>query len=132
MSAAQNKEASVKFPVASSDATGKNVIYGYASSTSTTVVQLPAEMVGRFLYVASIGCDTQVAITYGATQILTYNQASTIASPQGGRGLTIPAGQYIDRLVVKPTSPVTPVYLSFISSATGGQVEFYSSELASV
>jgi hypothetical protein len=125
----------IKFPVSGSDSTGRNTVFRYASSTSTVSAQLPASMIGGFIRVNSIGCDTMVGLSYGVAQGLnmTFTGAiGTSGTPQCGA--TVVAGSYLDGIVPNKDAPtsVQPVFLNFISSATGGYVEIYVSELRSV
>jgi len=131
-SVASNKANSIKFPVAQADVTGKNGVHAYASATSTTSVPLPSEMVGRYLKVVSLGCDTMVAISYGAAQTLSLTATGAIGTGNAQRGATVFSSTSVDGIVPKSPSVMTPVFLNFISSATGGYVEIYVSELASV
>lgn len=70
-----------------------------------------------------MGVDTQVAFSTTA-RTLVYNQASAIGTGSDVAGWTIPAGTYQDFIV-----PNDATHINFISSATGGFVELYMSEL---
>jgi hypothetical protein len=136
MSVAESKAALVKAPVVKADASGKNGVFRVASATSNTSTALPttagADGVtrktwnGNFLRVQSLGVDTQVAFSIGTdgAATLVYNQASALGTGSAAAGWTIPNGTYQDFLVPKDAT-----HVNFISSATGGFVEFYMSEV---
>lgn len=130
----EQQAAAVAAPMAVADTTGKRGVFRIASSTSNTSTALPSAATqadgvtryhwrGHYVRIQSIGADTQVAFSTTA-RTLVYNQASAISTGSNVAGWTIPAGTYQDFIV-----PVDATHINFISSATGGYVEIYMSEL---
>lgn len=128
-----NQAAAIAAPIAVADVTGKRGVMRVASSTSNTSAALPTitggdgvtrrAWAGHFVRIQSIGVDTQVAFSTTA-RTLVINQPSAFGTGSAVSGWTIPDDTYQDFIVPKDAT-----HINFISSATGGFVEFYMSEL---
>lgn len=121
-------------PTAAADATGKTGVYRYASSTSSQSVALPSAWKtlrsanigafgsGPFIRVYSDTTYTQVAFSQ-ASGTLVIDQASAFGTGHVSAGGTVPIGGYMDFMIPRDCG-----YITWISKATGGFVEFYLNE----
>lgn len=129
----ERQAAALAAPTAAADATGKRGVYRIASSTSNTSTELPKvtggdgvtryTWAGHYVRVQSRGCDTQVAFSVGSGT-LNYDEASALGTGDVNAGWTIINGTYQDFIV-----PDDATHIVFRSSAAGGFVELYMSEL---
>lgn len=124
----ENKNAAVSFPSATTAAARPNQTQGvfrYASSTTAASVAIPAAWKGRFLtfrfFGTALHCD--VACTFGSAPTLVIDQASAVGTGHVAAGARLDDGMSIDGLI-----PDDATYLGWVSSGTGGYVEFWISE----
>jgi hypothetical protein len=120
-------------PTAAADATGLTGVYRYATLTTNQSVALPAAWVtartdlgrigsGPFIRVYSGTTYTQVAFT-AAAAVLVIDQASVFGTGHVSAGGTVPTDSYVDFMIPRGCG-----FITWISKATGGFVEFYLNE----
>ena len=128
----ENKNAALAFPTATTAALRApqtQGVFRYASSATAASVAIPAAWKDRFLrfrfFGAGLHCD--VACTFGSTPTLVIDQASAVGTGHIAAGARLDDGGQIDGIV-----PWDATYLAWVSSATGGYVEFWISENGAV
>lgn len=121
-------------PTAAADATGKTGVYRYATSTSSQSVALPSAWStlrsanigtfgsGPFIRIYSGTTYTQVAFSQAAGSLV-IDELSSFGTGDVNAGGTVPADSYIDFMIPRDCG-----YITWISKATGGFVEFYLNE----
>lgn len=114
------RDANIRFPFAA--AAGGRGVHRVAVTGAAQTFAFPEVMKGKFLYFAVDADGTpltkvQVAAAISA-QALALDATTGITA-----GATVPAGQYIDRLLCDGAT-----HLCFIGDAASGFVEFYVSE----
>lgn len=124
-SIAEKKDASIGCPIAAADATGATGVYRYASSASNASSPLTDPTGAKHAFktnmirIQSRTVSTDIAFGMGAAPTLVKDQASAILTGHVSAGWTIPADGFIDVWV-----PAKATHVAWISSGTGGFVEF--------
>ena len=124
-SQAEKKEASIGCPVAAADATGATGVYRYASSASnansalTDPTGAKHAFKGNLVRIQSRGVSTDVAFGIGSAPTVVKDKTSAILTGDATAGWTIPADTFLDVWV-----PAKATHVAWISSGTGGYVEF--------
>lgn len=125
MSAILSKAFSKHLPKAAADSTNATGVCRYASSTSNATAAMPEAWRGKWVTFRSLGgCYTQFAYGVGSAPALVLDQASAIGTGHVSAGATVVAEGSEPFLI-----PSEATHLAWISSATGGFVEFELSEL---
>lgn len=114
------RDANIRFPFAA--AAGGRGVHRVAVTGAAQTFQFPEVMKGRFIY---FGVDADgTALTKVQVAVAITAQSLAVDATTGiTAGITVPAGQYIDRLVCDSAT-----HLCFIGDAAAGFVEFYVSE----
>ena len=129
----ENKNAAVAFPTATNYALqpgGKRGVEFLATSATAASFAVPAAWKGNFLRfklhangVSNLYC--RVALSFRATaETLVINQTTTPGTGHVASGARLNDGEMVDGIV-----PHDATFLEWVSSATGGYVEFWCSEI---
>jgi hypothetical protein len=115
-----NRDANIRFPFAA--AAGGTGVHRLAVDGTAQSFVLPEIMKGKFVYFAVDADGTALTKVQVAAAITA--QALTVDATTGiTAGVTVPAGQYIDRMLCDGAT-----HLCWRGDASGGFVEFYISE----
>jgi hypothetical protein len=123
LSTAENKAARIGGFSAIVSAAGKNNVHRYATSASSVSAALPTAMPGAFMRILSVGANTQIGFGFGAAPTLIYNELAAF-----GTGDVNAGGTCVDGIPEHVIVPPKATHIAWISSATGGFVEFMRSE----
>src|SRR5512139_2693661 len=123
MSDVLNRACLVSGPIAVADATGATGTMRYATTASSQNVAIPAAMQGCWIKLQAVTNQVDWAFGIGSAATIVLNQASAAGTGHASAGDTLAAGATDQVLVPKPRDG-KPVYISFISSTTGGYFVF--------
>lgn len=114
------RDANIRFPFAA--AAGGRGVHRVAVTGSAQTFALPEVMKGKFLYFA-VDADGTALTKVQVAAAISAQSLAVDATTGITAGVTVPAGQYIDRLLCDGST-----HLCFIGDAAAGFVEFYTSE----